>query len=394
MHCAPTKGYQMEFTFTDEQRMLREMVKGFTDKEVKPLAHKIDKEKHVPRELIDRAASLGFFGIPFPEKYGGSGAGETGYCIMLEELSRGCSSTAVTIGAHIGLAMMSIYLGGTEEQRQTFLPVMAQGKKLGAFALTEPQAGSDAVHIQTSAVMDGDYFVINGSKIWITNGNFADIIVVFVVTDKSLGAKGGITGFIVDKETPGFIVGKVDDKMGIRGSSSAELIFQDMRVPKQRVLGEIGKGFQAAMKTLDLGRLSLSAGSLGASKEMLDLSLEFSKKRVQFGQPIASFEAIQWMLSEMAAEIYQMESVVYRTAWMYDQGMRFSRESAICKMFASEALCRIVDKALQIHGGMGYMSEYPIERFYRDARINRIFEGTNEIQRLIIAEDLIKRGGY
>ncbi|MBI5747303.1 MAG: acyl-CoA dehydrogenase family protein [Nitrospirae bacterium] len=383
----------MDFTFTDEQRMLREMVKGFTDKEVKPLAHKIDKEKHVPAEMIDQAASLGFFGIPFPEKYGGSGAGETGYCIMLEELSRGCSSTAVTIGAHIGLAMMSIYLGGNEEQRQTFLPVMAQGKKLGAFALTEPQAGSDAAHIQTSAVRDGDYFVINGSKIWITNGNFADIIVIFAVTDKSLGAKGGITGFIVDKETPGFIVGKVDDKMGIRGSSSTELIFQEMRVPKERVLGEIGKGFQAAMKTLDLGRVSLSAGSLGASKEMLDLSLEFSKKRVQFGQPIASFEAIQWMLAEMAAEIYQMESVVYRTAWMYDQGMRFSRESAICKMFASEALCRIVDKALQIHGGMGYMSEYPIERFYRDARINRIFEGTNEIQRLIIAEDLLKRGG-
>ena len=384
----------MDFNFTDEQRMLREMVKGFTDKEVKPLAHKIDKEKHVPMELIDRAASLGFFGIPFPEKYGGSGAGETGYCIILEELSKGCSSTAVTIGAHIGLAMMSIYLGGTEEQRQTFLPVMAQGKKLGAFALTEPQAGSDAAHIQTSAVMDGDYFVINGSKIWITNGNFADIIVIFAVTDKSLGAKGGITGFIVDKETPGFIVGKADDKMGIRGSSSTELIFQDMRVPRERVLGEIGKGFQAAMKTLDLGRLSLSAGSLGASKEMLDLSLEFSKKRVQFGQPIASFEAIQWMLSEMAAEIYQMESVVYRTAWLYDQGMRYSRESAICKMFASEALCRIVDKALQIHGGMGYMSEYPIERFYRDARINRIFEGTNEIQRLIIAEDLLKRGGW
>lgn len=384
----------MDFNFTDEQKMIREMVQGFTDKEVKPLAHKIDKEKYVPRELIDRAASLGFFGIPFSEKYGGSGAGETGYCIMLEELSRGCSSTAVTIGAHIGLAMMSIYLGGNEEQRQTFLPVMAQGKKLGAFALTEPQAGSDAAHIQTSAVRDGDYFVINGSKIWITNGNFADIIVIFAVTDKSLGAKGGITGFIVDKDTSGFIVGKVDDKMGIRGSSSTELIFQDMRVPRERVLGEIGKGFQTAMKTLDLGRLSLSAGSLGASKEMLDLSLEFSKKRVQFGQPIASFEAIQWMLSEMAAEIYQMESVVYRTAWMYDQGMRFSRESAICKMFASEALCRIVDKALQIHGGMGYMSEYPIERFYRDARINRIFEGTNEIQRLIIAEDLIKRGGY
>lgn len=384
----------MDFTFTDEQRMLREMVKSLTEKEIKPLASRIDKEKRVPRELIDKAAALGLFGIPFTEKYGGAGAGETGYCIMLEELSRGCSSTAVTIGAHIGLAMMSIYLGGTEEQKLSFLPIMAQGKKLGAFALTEPQAGSDAAHIQTAAIKDGDYFVINGSKIWITNGNFADIIILFAVTDKLLGAKGGITGFIVDKETPGFMVGKVDDKMGIRGSSSAELIFQDMMVPKERVLGEIGRGFQTAMKTLDLGRLSLSAGSIGAGKEVLDLSLEFSKKRVQFGQPIANFEAIQWMLAEMASEIYQMESIVYRTAWMYDQGMRFSRESAICKMFSSEALCRIVDKALQIHGGMGYMSEYPIERFYRDARINRIFEGTNEIQRLIIAEDLLKRGGY
>ena len=384
----------MDFTFTDEQRMIRETVRSFTEKEVKPLASKIDKEKHVPRELIDKAASLGLFGIPFPEKYGGAGAGEAGYCIMLEELSRGCSSTAVTVGAHIGLAMMAIYLGGTEEQKETLLPIMAQGKKLGAFALTEPQAGSDAAHIQTVAVRDGDYFVINGSKIWITNGNFADLLVLFAVTDNALGAKGGITGFIVDKETPGFMVGKVDDKMGIRGSSSAELIFQDMRVPKERVLGEIGKGFQAAMKTLDLGRVSLSAGSIGAAKEMLELSLEFSRKRVQFGQPIANFEAIQWMLAEMAAEIYQMESIVYRTAWMCDQRMRFSRESAICKMFSSEALCRIVDKALQIHGGMGYMSEYPIERFYRDARINKIFEGTNEIQRLIIAEDLIKMGGY
>ncbi|MFZ3091124.1 MAG: acyl-CoA dehydrogenase family protein [Nitrospirota bacterium] len=384
----------MDFTFSEEHNMLRDMVRKFTTNEVKPLAAKIDKEHKVPRELINKAAELGLMGIPFPEKYGGADMGEIGYCIMLEELSRGCASTSVTLGAHVSLCSTAIYLDGTEEQKQKYLTPLAQGKKLGAFGLTEPQAGSDAAAIETTAVRDGDYFVINGNKIWITNGDIADIIVIFAVTDKALRAHGGVTAFIVETNTKGFSVGKIEDKMGIRGSSTAELIFQDMRVPKENVLGQFGAGFITAMKTLDIARLSLAAGCIGASKELLNLSMDFAKKRKQFGKAIAEFEAIQWMLAEMAAEIYAMESMTYRAAWMCDSNIRFSKESAICKMYCSEALDRIVDKAMQIHGGLGYMTDYPIERFYRDARINRIFEGTNEIQRMVIAESLLKGGAY
>ncbi|HXN05791.1 MAG TPA: acyl-CoA dehydrogenase family protein, partial [Nitrospiria bacterium] len=294
----------MDFNFTEEQNMLRDMVKKFTDKEIKPIAAKIDHDKEVPMDLLKKAAELGFFGIPFSEKYGGAGMGEFGYCVMLEELSRGCGSTTVTIGASVSLCGMSLYVGGTEEQKQKYLTQIIQGKMIGAFGLTEPQAGSDVAHIQTTAVKDGNDFVINGTKLWITNGNFADVVIVYASTDKALGAHGGITGFIVEKGYKGFSVGKIDDKMGIKGSGTAELIFQDMRVPKENVLGQFGAGFVTAMKVLDLGRVSLAAGCIGAAKELLSLSINFSKKRVQFGQPIAKFEAIQWMLAEMAAEIY------------------------------------------------------------------------------------------
>lgn len=382
----------MDFIFTDEQNMLRETVRRFTENEIKPLAAKIDKEKRVPRELINKAAELGLFGIPFPEQYGGTGMGEIGYCIMLEEVSRGCASTTVTIAAHMSLCSTAIYISGTEEQKQKYLTQLIQGRKIGAFGLTEPQAGSDAANIQTTAVRDGDYYIINGNKIWITNGDIADVIVVFAVTDEILRAKGGITVFIVERDFPGFSVGKVEDKMGIRGSSTAELAFQEMRVPKENILGQFGAGFITAMKTLDIGRVTLGAGCLGAAREALKMSVEFAKKRVQFGVPIAEKQAVQWMIAEMAADIYAMENMVYRTAWMCDRGTKFTKESAICKMFCSEALDRVVDKAVQIHGGLGYMADYPIERFYRDARINRIFEGTNEIQRMVIAENVLKGG--
>ncbi|MFQ5455175.1 MAG: acyl-CoA dehydrogenase family protein [Nitrospirota bacterium] len=384
----------MEFTFTEEQKMLRDMAKKFVDKEVKPIAKEIDIKHKFPKNVIEKAAKLGLYGIPFPEKYGGAGFGETGYCILMEELSRACASTTVTIGAHVGLSCMSIYLGGSEEQKEKYLTPMIEGKKLGAYALTEPQAGSDAANIQMSAVLDGDDYILNGTKLWITNGDMADVVVVYAVTDKALKAHGGITAFIVDTDTDGFTAHRLEDKMGLHGSSTAELVFQDVRVPKENVLGEIGKGFVIAMKTLDISRLSLASGCVGASKELINMSTEFARNRVAFGKPIAGFQAIQWMIAEMTAEVYQMESIVYRTAWMCDQKMNFTRESAICKMFCTEALNRIADKAVQIHGGMGYMGEYPVERFYRDARINRIFEGTNEIQRLVIAEDVSKKGGY
>lgn len=386
----------MEFNFSEEQTMLRDMVRKFTDNEIKPVAQRIDKEHNVDlvKEIFKKGAELGLCGIPFPEQYGGAGFGELGYCVLLEELSRGCASTCVTFGAHIGLAGTSILLGGTEEQKQKYLIPLAQGQKMGAYALTEPGAGSDAANIQLSAKRDGDHYILNGTKLWITNGDIADIVVVYAVTDPALKARGGITAFIVETTTPGFSANRIQDKMGLRGSATAELVFQDVRVPKENILGEIGKGFIIAMQTLDESRLSLAAGCIGAAKEVISMSADFAKKRVAFGQPIAHFQAIQFMIAEMTTEVYLMESVVYRTAWMYDQGKKIPREGAICKLFCTEALDRIVDKAVQIHGGNGFMGEHPVERFYRDSRINRIFEGTNEIQRLVIAEDVLKKGGF
>ena len=384
----------MEFKFSEEHNMLRDMVRKFVDQDVKPIAARIDKEKAIPDELLKKAADLGLMGIPFPEEYGGSDLGETGACIMLEELGHGCASTAVTISAHQSLAGSSIYLDGTDEQKEKYLVPLAKGEKLGAFALTEPEAGSDAASIKTSAVRDGDDFIINGTKIWITNGSNADIIVVFAVTDPKLGARGGVSAFIVESNTSGFKVGTIEEKMGIRGSTTAELIFENMRVPMDNMLGVYGAGFITAMKALDIGRLSLGAAALGASKELLDLSLKFSKERKQFNLPICEHQAVQFMLAEMNEKIYAMEGMVYRTTNMVDNGEKFTRESAIVKIFCSEALDWIVDAAVQIHGGLGYMSHYPVERFYRDSRINRIFEGSNEIQKLVIAKELIKRGTH
>lgn len=386
----------MDFNFTEEQTMLRDMVRKFVDKEVKPVAQQIDKEHNVDliKEIVKKGAGLGLLGIPFPEAYGGSGMGETGYCVLLEELSRGCASTSVTVGAHIGLAGTSILLGGSEEQKKKFLTPLAQGEKLGAYALTEPGAGSDAASIQLSALEDGDAYVLNGTKLWITNGDIADIVVVYAVTNAELKAKGGITAFIVEADSPGFSANRIEDKMGLRGSATAELVFQGVRVPKANILGKVGMGFVIAMETLDESRLSLAAATIGAAKEVVDMSVNFATKRTAFNRPIAQFQAIQFMIAEMTTEVYQMESIVYRTAWMYDQGQKIPRESAICKLFCSEALDRIVDKAVQIHGGNGFMGEHPVERFYRDSRVNRIFEGTSEIQKMVIAEDVLKKGTY
>ncbi|MBN4054083.1 acyl-CoA dehydrogenase family protein [Nitrospira defluvii] len=386
----------MDFNFTEEQTLLRNMVRKFVDKEVKPVAQQIDKEHNVDliKDILKKAAPLGLLGIPFPEKYGGANMGETGYCILLEELSRGCASTSVTIGAHIGLAGMSILIGGNDAQKEKYLTPLAKGEQLGAYALTEPGAGSDAANLQLTAKEDGNDFVLNGTKLWITNGDIADIVVVYGLTNPELKARGGITAFIVETTAPGFSANRIEDKMGLRGSATAELVYQDVRVPKENVLGQVGMGFKIAMETLDESRLSLAAATIGAAKEMIAMSVDFAKKRVAFNQPIAQFQAIQFMIADMAAEVFQMESIVYRTAWMYDQGEKIPREGAICKLFCSEALDRIVDKAVQIHGGNGFMGEHPVERFYRDSRVNRIFEGTSEIQRMVIAEDVLKKGSY
>lgn len=384
----------MDFTFSEELNMLREMVRKFVDQEIKPIAEKIDVEGDIPQDLIQQMAELGFFGICFPEEYGGVGAGEIGYCILSEEISHGSASVTVLIGAHASISAMSIYLDGTEEQKKKYLAPMARGEKIGAFALTEPNAGSDAAAIETTAVKDGNEYVLNGQKIYISNGSIASVIIVFAVTDKALGAHGGVTAFIVEPDFPGFKVGHDEDKMGIRGVHSTELLFEDMRVPAENVLGKFGIGFLTAMKALDRGRLGLGAGCLGAAKEVLEMSAKYAKERIQFGKPIGENQAIQWMLADMATEIYAMENMVYRAAWMCDQGMRFSRESAMVKAFCSEKADQIIHRAIQIHGGIGYMKDFPLERIYRDSRINLIFEGTNEIQRMIIARDVMKRGGY
>ena len=384
----------IEFIFTEEQKMLRETARRFTDNEVRPRAREIDETENVPLGLIRKAADLGFLGLVFPEKYGGGGFGEVGYCIMMEEIARGCNSTAVTIGGHQSLGSMAIYLAGTEEQREKYLNPLTVGKKLATYALTESEAGSDAGGIRTMAKRNGRCYVLNGSKTFITNGSFADVIVVFAVTDPEKKTRGGITAFIVEKQWPGFRAGKPERKMGIRGSHTTDLFFEELEVPEVNVLGGEGHGFGVAMKTLDVARVSLSSQCLGGAKELLDLSLKYAKERIQFGKSIAEQEAIQLMLADMAADVYQVESILYRTAWMIDHDISYSRESAICKLVASEAVCRIADKAVQIHGGMGYMREYTIERLYRDARISRIFEGTSEIQHLVIARDLIKKGSY
>jgi len=380
----------MDFSFPKEYQLFRRMVREFCESEVRPLAKIIDREHRVPFETIKKAAELGLMGVPFPENYGGMGGGETGYCILMEELGRVCTSTTTVIGAHTGIGAMAIYLDGTEEQKQKYLVPLAQGKAIAAFGLTEPQAGSDAAAIQTTAVRDGNEFVINGTKVFITNGDIADIITVMAVTDPALGAYGGITAFIVETDTPGFSIGSLENKMGIRGSSTAECVFQDVRVPKENILGQFGAGFLTFMKTLDIGRASLGAGCLGGCRAALEASIRWAKAREQFGVPIATKQAIH---ADMAAEIQALYSLVYRTAWLIDTGQPHIQEAAACKLIGSETAHRCIDRALQIHGALGYSRDHWIELGWRDQRISEIYEGTNEIQRLVIAANLFRPHG-
>ena len=376
-----------EFGFTEEQLMLREMVKDFTNNEIKPIAAKIDEDEKIPDELLKKIGELGILGVAFPEEYGGGGFGEVGYCISQEEIARGCMSTATVIGAHQSIGANTIYLGGTEEQKQKYLVPLATGEKLAAFCLTEAQAGSDSFNLRTKAEMNGSDWVLNGEKLWITNGATADIASVYARTPK------GITAFIVETDSPGFIAGPPEKKMGIKGSSTNAITFDNVKVPEENLLGKDGRGFLLAMKTLDAGRLGLGAACVGSAKELLEMSTNFAKEREQFDKSINKFQAIQFYLAEMATLIYTMESIVYRTAVDYDLGKSISRQTAMVKLYCSESLDKVADLAVQIHGGMGYSKELPIERFYRDSRINRIFEGTSEIQKSIIARDVIKKKG-
>ncbi len=380
----------MDFRFTEEQDMLRATIRDWTRAELLPLAGQIDRDHEIPASILSQLKDLGMYGVHMPESYGGAGMGELGICIFMEEITRGCYSTAVYCGAHMSIGMNAIWLGGSEDLKQRYLPAMCAGDKIAAYALTEASSGSDAANMATTATRDGDDWILDGSKIWITNGDIADALVVFAANDRDKGARGGVTAFVVDADSPGFKPGKPEEKMGQCGSRTVELSFDRVRVPDKNRLGEVGEGFKVAMQTLDRGRLTLGANCLGCAKQCLEISARYALERRAFGKPIAEQQAIQHMLADMATEIYAMEAMIYRAAWMCDEGLPFSTESAMVKLFASEALDRIVDRGAQIHGGMGYSREYAVERMYRDSRVNRVYEGTSEIQRLVIARSVLK----
>ncbi len=382
----------MVIEFTPEQIMLRDMVREFCQKEIAPIAAEIDEKEMFPEKTVRQMQELGLFGVPISQEWGGVGAGYVGYCLAVEELDKVCASHAVIMAAHTSLVACPVERFGTNEQKEKYLKKLAGGPYIGAFALTEPGAGSDAASIKTSAVKKGDEYVINGSKIWITNANVADVFIVLAVTDPSLGARGGVTAFLVEKGSEGLEVGAHEKKLGIRATTTNPVNFTDCRVPASNVLGRIGEGFIVAMQTLDLGRCILGAGCVGGATAALEMSVKYAKERVQFGEPIANKQAIQFKLADMATELHAAKLMVYDCAERIDKGERVTRRSAIVKLFCSEMLHRAVNQALQIHGGMGYSRDLPIERMYRDARITEIFEGTSEIQRLVIAEDILKRG--
>ncbi|HOU23175.1 MAG: Acyl-CoA dehydrogenase [Chloroflexi bacterium ADurb.Bin180] len=378
----------MEFELTEEQQMIRRMVREFAEKEIRPIAREIDARGEFPWEVIRKMAGLGLLGLPIPEQYGGSGADTVSYAIAVEEVSRVSGSIGITMAAHTSLGLYPLYRFGSEEQKNQYLPRLASGEGLAAFGLTEPEAGSDAGGVKTTAVLDGDQWVLNGQKTFITSGSIADVVIIAALTDKAAGTRG-ISNFIVEKGTPGFRPGRDEDKMGLKGSVTSELFFEDCRVPKANLLGQVGEGFKQFLITLDGGRISIGAMALGLAQGALDAAIKYSKERVQFGQPIARFQAIQWMIADMATEIEAARWMIYRAAWLKDKGGRFTKEAAMAKLYASEAAERACFKAIQIHGGYGYMSEYDVERIYRDNRLTTIGEGTSEIQRLVIARQVL-----
>lgn len=380
----------MNFELSEEQLLIQAMVREFAAAEVAPIAAEIDRNHRFPEELIPKMAALGLMGVPFPEELGGAGADYVSFTIVVEELARVCASTSVIVAAHAGLAAYPIFTYGTPEQKEKYGRSLASGEKLGAFAITEPGAGTDAGGGKTTAVLDGDAYVLNGSKIFITNGGYADVYVVTAMTDRERGTRG-ISAFIVEKDTPGFTVGERERKLGIRASSTTPLYFSDCRIPKDALLGKEGKGYMMAMETFDGGRVGVAAQAVGIAQASLDASIAYAKERVQFGKPISTFEAIQWMIADMATDIDAARLLVYRAAWLKDNGLRFGHEASMAKLFASEMATRAAGKAIQIHGGYGFTESYPVERHYRDAKITEIYEGTSEVQRMTIAGNALRK---
>lgn len=381
----------MIFELTEEQALIRNMVREFAEKEVAPSAKERDEEERFDRELMfDRLAELGLTGIVFPEKYGGAGADYISYAIAVEELSRVCASTGVTLSAHLSLGANPIFLFGTEEQKMKYLVPLASGEKMGAFGLTEPAAGSDAGGTKTTAVKDGDEWVINGTKIFITNGGDADTYVVFARTDKDAEKHHGISAFIVEKGTPGFSFGKKEEKMGIRSSPTLELVFENCRVPFENLLGDEGEGFRVAMKTLDGGRIGIAAQALGIAQGAVDAAVEYAKERKQFSSPISRFQGVQFQLADMATQTEAARLMVYNAAYRASKGLNYSQQSAMAKLMASETAMKVTTQAVQIFGGYGYTREFPVERMMRDAKITEIYEGTSEVQRIVIGSTLTR----
>lgn len=379
----------MNFKLSEEHEMIRKMVRDFAKNEVAPTAAERDEEERFDREIFDKMAELGLTGIPWPEEYGGIGSDYLAYVIAIEELSRVCASTGVTLSAHTSLAGWPVYKFGSEEQKQKYLRPMAEGKSIGAYGLTEPGSGSDAGGMRTTARKDGNDWIINGSKIFITNGGVADIYVVFAVTDPEKGSRG-TTAFIVESNFPGFSVGKKEAKLGIRSSPTTEIIFEDCRVPAENVLGEVGMGFKIAMMTLDGGRNGIAAQAVGIAQGALDAAVDYAKERKQFGKAIIENQGIGFKLADMATSVEAARLLTYQAAWLESEGLPYGKESAMSKLFAGDAAMRVTTEAVQVFGGYGYTKDYPVERYMRDAKITQIYEGTQEIQRLVISRMLAK----
>jgi butyryl-CoA dehydrogenase len=381
----------VDLQLTEEQQLLQKSVREFAESEVRPFAKELDETGHFSREIFKKAAELGLTGIALPENEGGAGFDHVAYTIVIEEISRCCASTGVILSVQNSLYCDPIHRFGTAEQKEKFLLPFARGEKIGCYALTEPQAGSNAAALQTKAVRNGDSYVVNGTKAWITNGGAADAAIVYVNTDPAKGEKG-ITALLVEKGAPGFRVGKEEKKLGISATACSELVFSDCNVPAANRIGNEGEGYKVALSTLDGGRIGIAAQATGIAQGAFEAALKYSQERMAFGNPISQFQAIQFMLADMATEIDAARLLIRKAAWKQDSGARFSPEAAVAKLFASEMATRVTHKAIQIHGGNGYSREYPVERNYRDARITEIYEGTSEIQRLVIASWVLKAG--
>ena len=380
----------MQLELNEQQKMIQKMVRDFAEKEVAPIAAELDEKEEYPIKTLEKMAKLGLLGIIIPQEFGGAGLDTISYEIVVEEISRKCAATGVVTSVHNSLTAWPIIKYGTDEQKKKYLPILAKGEKIGAFAATEPNAGSDLGAMKTTAVLKGNKYIINGDKTFITSGTEAGIIIIFAVTDKDAGPKG-ISAFIVESDMKGYKVGSVFEKLGINTSKTSELIFEDMEVPKENLLGKEGEGFKIALATLDGGRIGIAAQAVGIAQAAIDECIEYSKQRQQFGRPIAKFQAIQWMIADMGTRIEAARWLVLNAAYQKDHGSgRYSMEAAMAKLFASETAMDVVIKAVQIHGGYGYTKEYTVERLFRDAKITEIYEGTSEVQRMVIAGSLLR----